>query len=165
MRGDIGGKLERCRLWLDPWTDKTGVVPKQTEVSPRLEILRPNELLSGILLKKFNHYVGELTDIYYPYLSSESIKRIAKQTEIVVGLAVFTSILFGSGSYCKPHTGWLINDIISFLPVLWPESPTSRCYKVRFWWESSSVMVTARLALYPHVVESRDRKQVLSWLS
>lgn len=109
------------------------MVPKQIEVSPRLEILKPNELLSGILLKKVNHYVGELTDIYYPYLSCESIKCIVKQTEIVVGLAGFISTLFGSGSYCKPHTGWLISNIISFLPVLWPGSPTSRYYKVKFW--------------------------------
>lgn len=165
MRKNIGGKLRRSRLWLDPWTEKTGVVPKQIEVSPWLKILRPNELLSGILLKKVNHYAGELTDIYYPYLSCESIKCIVKRTEIVVGLAGFISTLFGSGSYCKPHTGWLINNKISFLPVLWPGSPTSRCYKVKFWRESSSVMLTARPALYPYVVESRERKQVLSLLS
>ena len=78
---------------LDPQTDKTAAVPKYNEISPRLEMLRPNELLSGILQKKFNHYVGELTDIYNPYLSCESIKCTVKQAQIVVGLACFTSTL------------------------------------------------------------------------
>lgn len=93
MRRNVGEKLERSRLWLDPQTEKTAAVPKYNEISPRLEMLKPNELLSGILQKKFNHYVGELTDIYNPPLSCESIKCIIRQAQIVVGLACFTSTL------------------------------------------------------------------------
>ena len=46
------------------------------------------------------------------------------------GLGLFykhTVVIVSSGSYCKPHAGWLINNIISFLPVLWPGSPSSGC--------------------------------------
>lgn len=61
-----------------------------------------------------------------------------------------TVVIVSSGSYCKPHAGWLINNIISFLPVLWPASPKFRMSA----WSSSGETppLRCRLLTFPCIL-------------
>lgn len=76
----------------------TRTVLKYNELSPWLEVLRLKELLIGILQRKFNHQVSELTDIYDPHLFWHSIQSNAKPAWIVKELACFTSTLLSYSS-------------------------------------------------------------------